>query len=268
MSIKPTVRILNSRFPGGGLVRQLCFKEPKGKLFTRSQIKKKALEFKSKLQKDNLMQVMLHSPDGPKEYQPGDFFSKDSKEGEYTLLWHANMYDDIGATINVDDEKYDRFYLTFRKAPPKIAGYDKHNDCLYNAISLLVPKEKLLWRTPEDFKKFLGVKREDKVDIPRFIQQVENYLPDYKINVYGDYKYHSLKKAFHTIDLDFRNGHVKVHEKQYRALNFQHGIADEEKIPLVKKHKLIDGKYKVYDGNKSFYMYPEELHHIRSRPND
>src|ERR1700678_239167 len=103
MSLKPaSIRRTNSRWPGGGLVTQLRFDAPKGKMFKRNQIKKKALEFKSKLQKGNVMQVMLHSLDGPKEYQPGDFFSKDSKDGEYTLLWNGNTYDDVGVTLNVD----------------------------------------------------------------------------------------------------------------------------------------------------------------------
>ena len=90
-------------------------------------------------------------------------------------------------------------------------SYDSLNNCLYECLKVMIPKEKLFFESAITFKRFLNVKSCDKVDILKAMPLIEKELKyKYQINVYGDVSYISCVKSHNLINLKVANNHVDI----------------------------------------------------------
>ena len=160
MKFHKNLYVAKGKSANGKSIRVISYRPTKGQFFTKKQIMKIALRAKNTLKEGVIMQILLHTPDGiPKEWLPGSWFGKNDKIDEHDMFYKHSNYDDMGEDMDFSKKKFDRFNLTFMSEKPKKAGYDTNNDCVYTALKTIVPINKLMWKTPEEFKKFLGVER-------------------------------------------------------------------------------------------------------------
>ena len=64
------------------------------------------------------------------------------------------------------------------------ASYDSLNNCLYECLKEMLPKNIEFFDSPLIFKRFLNVRTADKIDILKAVSLIENKLNNkYKINI-------------------------------------------------------------------------------------
>jgi hypothetical protein len=186
------------------------------------------------------------------------------------VCWRAGYFTDFGAPIETFDptdydmgEEPDHFTKVsffMNKTAPRAGGCDgENNDCLYDVLKL-VRLDQLPWKSQIEFKKWLGLKRKDKVDISH-MAKIENKL-NCKINVTGDHIYSSVSKAICEIKIKLLDGHYKFDTSGRKPIK---GISYTEKKPLLYLSKT--NPVQVYDGNYRT-ITKEEFKEIRNKPQD
>lgn len=178
-------------------------------------------------------------------WRPGHF----DKIGEDTRLYYPDY-------IDMDEPPIRSFIIyTFFKQNPA-GGNDFNNDCLYNCLSEYIVLLKSYWETPEAFKKYLGLKRNDKVPIS-LISKVEEKLRTFQINVRGDYIHSSTIKSEKIINLTLINEHYEI-DKTYQKKPICKNINYREKQPL-----LYDKvSFEIYDGKIKRIISKEEKNEL------
>ena len=186
------------------------------------------------------------------------------KSGKVTNMNdELNIYDPIDyyrlqLNNNVQEEeqqqtkfnKYDIFIIEEPNNTVNMVGtsYDSLNNCLYECLKEMIPKDKLFFESPLTFKRFLNVKTSDKVDILKAIPIIEKTLKyKYQINVYGDVSYISCVKSHNVINLKVANNHVEIKQNKL-SLSIKNKTSYEEKIILLYNQKT----FYAYDGKTEF----------------
>ncbi|MDX9924328.1 MAG: hypothetical protein RBS48_06140, partial [Ignavibacteriaceae bacterium] len=200
--------------------------------------------------KDGLISVALNF--GGNEWRSGYL----TKFGDQVRLY---QYSDSDGALQ-DPSFFRTFVIYVIPMKPPQGGTDQHNDCLFYALKKAVINP-LPWTYPATFKKYLGVGRDDKIDIMN-IPTIEKKLRLYKINVTGDEEYISSFPSKLEINLKLKNQHYSLNVSDRQKL---HEIAYEEKKPLF--YVKIDGSQKlVYDGNEKKIITAEEYDAIKKNP--
>jgi len=162
--------------------------------------------------------------------------------------WKSGFFSDIGDDVSLANvERYLEFYeepKTYKKfqfyltlKPKAEGGNDYNNDCLYNCLHLYL-FDRLPWKTPEELKKYLKLKRKDKVPIT-CIKKVEERLKTYAINIRGDYIYSSTIQSNKVINLVLSDEHYTIDRNVDNCKCKD--ISYTQKIPL-----LYDKKANIY----------------------
>ena len=130
----------------------------------------------------------------------------------YRLQLNNNIQEEEQEQEQTKFNKYDIFII---EEPVNInmvgTSYDSLNNCLYECLKQMIPKDKLFFESAITFKRFLNVKSCDKVDIIQAIPIIEKALKyKYQINVFGDVSYMSSVKSHNVINLKVANNHVEI----------------------------------------------------------
>ena len=189
--------------------------------------------------------------------------------------WKSGLFTGVGEEVVLADMKkymefyeepkeYKKFQFYLILKPKPEGGNDKYNDCLYNCLHSYL-YNRLEWDSPEALKKYLKLKRIDKVPIS-CIPIIEKKLKTYAINVRGDYIYSSTLKSNKVINLILSNEHYSIDRS-----------VDNCKIKNVsytrKTILMVDRKTKeCYDGVekkiKSFSVDPKSKYVLVFRENN
>jgi len=92
-----------------------------------------------------------------------------------------DLYDDL------TEDEYDQTAFFISASPATKGGNSKNNNCLYDCLFDYLGNNKLIWKTPEEMRKFLKVGLNEKIDIS-YIEQIEKKL-NIPINVLGNHTY-------------------------------------------------------------------------------
>ena len=76
-----------------------------------------------------------------------------------------------GKSLDFDTFDQTGFYITLGWRPKSKGGYSDNNDCLYNCLKRILGNS-LIWKTPEEFRKFLKVPLNTLIDISN-LEKVE-----------------------------------------------------------------------------------------------
>ncbi len=166
-------------------------------------------------------------------------FNPDKEFEDYWGNFADLEFPDLFKGFEIQITKYDR-------PQGGQGGRDSNNDCLYNCLHSIIPD--ILTKafpTPASLKKYCGVNRHWGIPLDK-IKSIEEKLPNCKIEVQGEYTYHSIKPATITIPLNLWDEHYEINKKE---LNRVKGIAYDEKTPAIFKYLTEDpSNVKFYDG--------------------
>ena len=99
------------------------------------------------------------------------------------------MYDDEHEHYVDHQDSFNKFVIYFTETPRAKAGYDlDNNDCVYNCLYHVLYNT-MPWKSALTFKRALGLKYNDKLDLYKHIPMIEKSLSNIAINVTGDYIY-------------------------------------------------------------------------------
>ena len=169
--------------------------------------------------------------------------------------WRSGMFSDIGEPVVLGDvqrylefyeepKRYDQFQFYLMLKPKAEGGNDYNNDCLYNCLHLYL-YDRLPWKQPEELKKYLKLKRNDKVPID-CIKKIEEKLKTYAINIRGDYIYSSTTQSNKIINLVLSNEHYTIDRTVDNCKCRE--ISYTQKIPILydkKANEYYDGEQKI-----------------------
>ena len=183
--------------------------------------------------------------------------------------WKSGMFSDVGENVVLADvqrylefyeepKKYDKFQFYVMLKQKAEGGNDYNNDCLYNCLHLYL-YDRLPWKQPEELKKYLKLKRNDKVPID-CIKKIEERLKTYAINIRGDYIYSSTIQSNKIINLVLSNEHYTMDRTVDNCKCRE--ISYTQKIPLLYDRKTNE----YYDGEQIMKTKPKnELNTKRSK---
>ena len=162
-------------------------------------------------------------------FNPSEFYDAEDKE-EFTKEIN-----------NVNKFRYITFYVSAQNHNARQGGNSNNNDCLWFCLNNAIPQYNI-WEKPEDLKKILNLRRDEKIDIKE-IPKIEKALKHITINVYGDYIYTSLLENKLILNLKLTKSHYQI----YHALNrkVQYISYHEKRILMYDKMENIG-----YDGEK------------------
>ena len=189
------------------------------------------------------------------------------KSGKITnLIDQLNVYDPIeynttqlnNNIVQPEQQTFNKYDIFIIEEPINIlvgASYDSMNNCLYECLKEMLPKEVEFFDSPLIFKRFLNVRTADKIDILKAVSLIENKLNNkYKINIYGDVNYLSSVNSHKVINLKVHNNHVEIKHNEL-SLNVQRKKAYDEKTILLYNQKTFFG----YNGEKTFFINKQFL---------
>ncbi len=168
-------------------------------------------------------------------------------------------------------DKIKSFMILFTKdTGNKKVGNSEHNDCLYDCLKAAIPLFRYIYKTPKEFKKSLGLKRNDKVPIS-LIPKIEDELKNYRINIYGDCQYYSKKDILdspYEVNLCSTKEHVYSLKKNSSSrMDCYKGISYEERRPLFFKLSTNNPEsIVVYDGKKTYEESYKKYLKKRAKP--
>ena len=183
------------------------------------------------------------------------------------LGWRSGYFTNIGDDIKVyspadsnfemdEPDSIKSFVIYFLATPKALGGNDKFNDCLYNCLEKLIYNLNDYFKSPEMFKKYLGLNRMDKVPI-ELISKVEQKLKTYQINIRGNYIYTSSIKSQKVLNLTLINEHYDI-DKTFSKKSLCSYVSYTEKILLVRD--IVS--YEVYDGESKRVLTSKERNEI------
>jgi hypothetical protein len=247
----PDLKLLkNVKYIGSNILRILIREEKfDNQYFTMRRIKNIGNELTKYLEKKHIDGKLSIAVDyGKLKWRSGYF----TDIGE-----NVSLYSPADSNINVEEPKSIPKFVMYLQLTKKQGGTDKFNDCLYNCLKQQIFTFKEYFDTAPQFKKYLGVKRFDKVDIS-LIPKVEQKLKTYQINVRGDYVYSSQIKSEKIINLLLQNGHYTVDET-YKKANLVKNISYTEKQLLLYDKETYEG----YDGLNKWKLTKDEVKDIK-----
>lgn len=179
------------------------------------------------------------------------------------LGWRSGYFDDIGDDVKLyeptdsglevaqpDNIKSFVSYVIIK--PKNEGGDDINNDCLYIVLNKLIYNFDKYFKSPEDLKKYLGLKRNDKVPID-CIFKIEQKLKTYQINVRGDYIYSSTVKSLKVINLTLIDEHYDI-DRTFNKKSLCKYLSYTEKHPVMYDKKTFE----IYDGQTKTKISKEE----------
>jgi hypothetical protein len=170
-------------------------------------------------------------------------YAGDIKLGQDVKLF--DLYD------NVIQGNYSSTSFFIRIFPEPIGGTTPTNNCLYDCL-LEYLGNRLIWKTSTDFRRFLKVKENEKIDI-KYMKQIETKL-NVNINVSGDYTYTGhLEPHLMKINLILINQHYSINIYRVKNLTINNQISKIERKPLIYDSK----KFEVFDGKKLIKLSKE-----------
>ena len=170
------------------------------KYYSRNKIEKIANDVSDFLHEEDVRGIMSNALLYPNGWRSGLF----TEIGEEPIIADLKKY----LEFYEDPKEYKQFQLYLVLKPKAEGGNDKYNDCLYNCLHSYL-YNRLPWKKPEDLKKYLKLKRNDKISI-NSIPIIENKLKTYQINVRGDYIYSSNVKSNKVINLILSDEHYTI----------------------------------------------------------
>lgn len=245
----PQIKLLNNvKYVGHQIIR-VRINENKfnnNSHFTRDKIQKIANKYSAKLLEKQingkLSVAMKYGGYGWKSGYLRDI-------GENPKLYHSA---DSGVPLFEEPDDISSFVFYIVLYPKNAGGDDDNNDCLYNCLNSYIFNLDKFIKSPEELKKYLKLKRNDKINI-NLIPQIEKKLKGYAINVRGDYIYSSMVKTHKVIDLLLINEHYSI-DKNYKNKPVLRNVNYNEKQPLLYDKKTFEG----YDGIKKCVLTKEE----------
>jgi hypothetical protein len=184
----------------GNNVIGINFKAEKKGQYSRKKIEEIANELSHYLQEEGVRGIMSNALLYPSDWKSGLF----TEIGEDVILADLKKY----LEFYEEPSHYAQFQLYLILKPKAEGGNDKFNDCLYNCLHSYL-YNRLPWKKPEELKKYLKLKRNDKIPIS-CIAIIENKLKTYQINIRGDYIYSSTVKSNKVINLILSNEHYTI----------------------------------------------------------
>jgi hypothetical protein len=170
--------------------------------------------------------------------------------GETTKLYNPNELYNLEVPYETPDsiKSFNIYIALGTKAEGGLD--DKFNDCLYDCLKYFVFNIEEYYKSPAEFKKQLGLKRNDKVPLS-CIDKIEKKLKNFQINVRGEHMRTSTIVSNKQINLILSDEHYSV-EKLNR--NFTPFVKYEEKTPIMWDKKTFE----AYDGIKKWVMSKKE----------
>ena len=223
--------------------------------FTLKQIKSLSNTISEKLKEEEvngkMMTSLLYGELGWKSGYLRDF-------GIETKLYDPNQL----YTLNVAYEPpkhIQSFNMYIALGNKDIGGEDDYNnDCLYNSLKYYIFNIEKYFKSPSDFKQFLGLKRDEKVPL-KLLDKIELKLKTFQINVRGDFIRSSTVKSEKIINLLLINEHFTV-EKLDKHLT--PNIKYSEKQPIMYDKKT----YEAFDGVKKWVISKTDRNDILYNP--
>lgn len=170
---------------------------------------------------------------------------------------NVRLYTPADSGIEIEIIPQIKSFVLYTVIKPRAqGGNDLFNDCLYNCLSEYIVNIGDIFETPETFKKFLGLKRCDKVPL-ECIDKIEQKLRTYQINVRGDYIRTSTIKTDKVINLSLINEHYTI-DKSYNKKSLVRFINYYEK-PIALYDKLT---FEIYDGKTKRKITKEEKNNL------
>jgi hypothetical protein len=215
---------------------------------TRSQIEAYGNKLSKRFERDGVNGIMSIALRYDKGWRSGYF----SKFGEPVELYDPDMYDNDHHHYVETQEAFSKYVIYLTDLPQAHAGYDDvYNDCFYNCLKFVL-HDGVQWKTPAEFKKFLGIGRDEKVDIFEHIPKVEKKLGNIAINVSGEYIYTSPIKSNKTINLKIADEHVTVDTKIYSKIE-KFSISHNERKPII----YNTSTFMCFDGENEYKISKE-----------
>ena len=224
--------------------------------FTREQIQEIAQEKSNKYKKYGFMNeveiLYPHTNNNRLGWRRGPI----TKTGEVKLYNSDDFYEEGHKQYAQEPKHFKKFHFYLLNMPSD-GGDDVNNDCLYNSIKSVL-RDNMPWNA-EQFKVFLGLKRNDKVDIS-LIKKIDDKLKTHKINVLGDHIYSSIKEkpSLLNINLILKDGHYEVDKSKIITVK---GIAHTSKRTLI-----YDKDLNVYDSNGERKITKDEFKSYKTNP--
>lgn len=228
------------------------YKTPKG--YTRDKIKTISKDVSEFLKKNNISGKIIASIQYDKGFRSGYL----TDIGNDPVLYDPDDY--VNDIVDKKQSNFDAFVIYVVEQPAPRGGTDNYNDCLYHALQVALLEDNP-FKDPYQLKKYLKLKRSDKVPlscIEKVEQKIKNNIG---INVSGDYIYHTKKKTNKIINLILSNEHYKLdHNICRKVFNVEY----KEKKPLIYNCKTFE----VYDGIKKWKLTKQERDDIYDHKTD
>ena len=185
----------------GNNVIGINFKKNKKVQYSRKKIEEIANGLSDYLHEQGVSGIMSNSLRFPSGWRSGYF----SEIGQEVILADMKKY----MEFYEEPKEYKEFQLYLILKPKPEGGNDKfNNDCLYHCLHSYL-YNRLPWKKPEELKKYLKLKRNDKIPVS-CIPIIENKLKTYQINVRGDAIRSSTVKSNKVINLILSNQHYTM----------------------------------------------------------
>lgn len=134
-------------------------------------------------------------------------------------------------------------------------GNNKFNDCLYDCLKYYIFDLSEYFKSPEELKNYLGLKRFDKISLDK-IDLIEKKLKTYKINVRGDFIRISTIESNKEINILLKNEHYSV--EKFKKKNLTPNVRYSEKKPIV----FNNYEFIAYDGITKWNTTKEEINKL------
>ena len=164
-----------------------------------------------------------------------------------------------------DPEEFSEFLVYISDPLPQVGGCNNSsNDYLYRCLFLIYGTKSRLpqnIKTPELLKEKLGLRRDEPVPIS-CISHLEELAGTVKINVVGDYTYHSKRNCKRVANLILCNGHYSIAKNPNRK--YIKAWYSEPKLPLVYEKNGVNNTVQFYDGTTHWNGTVQELNKLKS----
>ena len=151
---------------------------------------------------NKILEVLISKPNITREEVLGvgkkfsDLYKTNIIKGSFTILcktefgWRKSQMANFGSSPKIyraddygEDHKmsYDQIAIFFIESQllPTAGGNNRTNDCLYESLYFYL-QSSIPWTTPDEFRTFLKVKQNTKIDI-KYISKVEKFRKTFQI---------------------------------------------------------------------------------------
>jgi len=260
----PKIKILNNvKYKGNKIVRfKFNSNVYEGGDFSRDKVKTISNKISNYLQKNGMNGLIMTSIKLGEDYWRSGYFTDLGDDVEiydaYTDSIEQEKDEEIRKKIMSQNMSSFVVYAVLKQKAE--GGNDKYNDCFYNCLKDLINDDLIkCWKTPEAFKKYLGLSRLDKVPLSS-IPKVEERLKTYSINVRGNDIYISPTSSNKVINLLLSNQHYTIDKELLPQSLCQKSISYKEKIILL----YDTSTFEAYNGTNKYILSKEDKKTILS----